>query len=148
MRIDATRVALSLGVSTSSYVDRPATDAAPDVVTVVSLPIMARTADAAWSGVSGTPVGRLPVGRGAAVPDPAAPTVWCTAVLSALDHSHRSEPLRITSDSPLVPTRARRCRVGPSTQMRQVWVPDASEVSELPAAPVTPPPPPPPPPPA
>src|SRR3954468_11324373 len=116
MRTDAIRVALSFGVSTSSYADRPATDAVPDVPTVVSLPIAASAAVAAWSGVLGTPVGR-PVGRGPPAPGAAAPTVWCTAVLSARDQIHRSDPLRMTSDSPLVPTSARRCRVGPSTQM-------------------------------
>ncbi len=41
----------------------------------------------------------------------------------------------MTSDSPLLPTRASRWRVGPSSQTRHVCVPETSEVSELLAEP-------------
>src|SRR6476469_1238134 len=145
IRTDPTRVVLSFGVRTSSYAERPATDAVPDVVTAVSLPITARAAAAASSGVRGTPDGSGPgtpgegefSGRLLVAPARAwsASSLWCTADLSALDHSQTSAPLWMTSDSPLPPMRASRWRVGPSSQIRHVCVPDTSEVIEVLAEP-------------
>ena len=60
-------------------------------------------------------------------------SVMCVADLSWLDHSQTSLPLRMTSDSPDVPSRATRVRSGPAYQSRSVWVPETREVrSELP----------------
>lgn len=118
IRTDLTKVLGSFGVRTSSYAERPATDAVPEVVMVVLSPTSARAALAASSGVRGrldgnalgTPLGRTP---GRCLPSVPAPTwsassSWCTAVRSALDHNQRSLPLWMTSDSPLLPIRARR----------------------------------------
>ena len=53
IRTDPTRVVLSFGVRTSSYAERPATDAVPDVVTAVSWPITARAAAPPRRGCGG-----------------------------------------------------------------------------------------------
>ena len=61
---------------------------------------------------------------------PCAGRVWWTAVFSWLDQIHRSVPLRITSDSPRLPTRASRCCFCPPYQTRQVCVPVIVEPSD------------------
>src|SRR6476659_2635479 len=94
IRTDPTRVVLSFGVRTSSYAERPATDAVPDVVTAVSLPITARAAAAASSGVRGTPDGSGP-GTGPGTP-PEGPLGWCLPV--ALARTWPASSLWCTAD--------------------------------------------------
>ena len=96
--------------------------------------IAASAASAASCGVDGTPVGSAFGFLSAS-----AGIVRWLAVLSRLRHIHTSEPLRITSVSPSVPSRASRTLSSPAYQTRAVLLPATSLVrSASPWPPVMP----------
>ncbi len=143
----ATRVVESLGVSTSSYAVRPATTTAGPTSARVVGSMAASAALAASSGVGGSPV---PVGPAVINGPPVFPAsllaaaafagsmTRCVAVWALLDQIHTSLPLWMMSDSPSVPTRARRCWFSPPYQTFQVWLPLMIEVSSDAPAPTLP----------